>query len=162
MTNKSFQQDVGAYLHGVNALNPAVVTATTVAAGTELDGVDINRLSDPVNLTVSAKVIIPYSYSLAAAETATLKSNAQDGASTTAYTDYDDKDGSTANSVTVGSTATTAAQTGNGVLEYDLDLAAARQYVRIQLTPTFSATSADTNDVGGVMVFGGGTVLPAA
>jgi hypothetical protein len=148
--------DIGAYLAGFNGLNPEQISSS--AAGSERNGFDVNRLSTAAFGTKvyrSVKVIIPYSASLAATETATLVSNVQDGTSTAAYADYADKDGSTGNTLVIGSTASTAAQTINGVFEYDVDLGGAEQYFRVQVTPTFTAATTDTLDIGCTLVFGG-------
>ncbi len=158
MTNKAFQHDVGAYITSRAALNPEVVTTT--GDGSERNGTAIDR--NALNsVALSAIVTIPYYGALAAAKTVTIKSNVQHSSvSSAGWADYNDKDNSTANTVTAGSTATTAAQTPSGVLEYDVDLAAAKRYVRVQVTPTLSATATDTVDIAGVIVFGGGGVLP--
>ena len=163
MNSIAFQRDVGAFIVGKNALNPQ--TITTTGDGSEKTGYSIDRNDDTSDPFLSAKVIIPYSASLAAGNTLTLKSNAQDSSSTASgWADYDDKDGSTANTATIGSTGSTAAQTLSGVLEYDLDLSSAKRYLRVQVTPTLSGSSTESDDVdlGGVMVLGGANVLPAS
>ncbi len=71
------------------------------------------------------KLMVPYVAAVAVGQTVTLKANAQDGASTTAYADYADADGSTAVSVI----ATTAAP--SGVPEMRLDPGAAKRFVRV-------------------------------
>ncbi|KKL78897.1 hypothetical protein LCGC14_2020250 [marine sediment metagenome] len=161
MTSVAFQHDVGAYLKAEIALNPEEVSTTD--DGSERSGYAVDRqgLGSPC---LSAKLVVPYAASLAAAETATVKVNLQDVTTTTGtWADYDDKDGSTANTATIGSTASTAAQTVNDVLEVDFDIGSAKRYLRVQVTPTLtaSATETDTVDVAAVIVFGGADVNPA-
>jgi hypothetical protein len=160
MVNVAFQRDVGAYLKASNALNPATFTTTNDDA--EQTGTNIDREAFSNHPALSCKVIIPYNASLAATETLTVVSNFQhSSASSAGWADFDDKDGSTQNSV-VTTTGTTAATTPAAVLTYDVDLSSAKRWVRIQITPTLSAASADTCGIAGTIVFGGENTLPAA
>ena len=154
MTSRSFQHDCGAFLSAKAALNPAVVTAgSTAADGVEVDGTAIDRQSytNPgSDMPLSCIVVVEAYEALATAETATVKFNLQHADSSTgAWADYDDKDGSTANTINL----TTAS--GGTELQADFDLGSAKRWIRVQVTPTLSATSSDTVDYGGVVVFGG-------
>lgn len=154
----SMQRDIGAYLVGKNVLNPRVITAGTTADGLEITGYDIGLSTGFTNKPHSVKVVIPYSASLSAAETVTFTGNFQQGATTAAFAD---SAGSTF-SVTIGSTASTAAQTLNDAFSRDLTLKGDWDYVRFQVTPSISSTVTDTLDIGGVAVFGGFDVTPGA
>lgn len=159
------QRDIGAYIITKNAFNPATHTAgSSLNDGIEANGVSIDRnnTTPDTTLYLSGKVSIPVSYSLAAAETVTVASNLQHSSNGSTWADLSDKDGSTVASVVFGTTAATAAQTGDVVHEYDVNLAKAKEFVRIQLTTTFSAGSADTADIAGVLVMGGPDRTPAA
>lgn len=160
----SFQRDIGAYITPKNALNPVTVTAGTTADANEYEGHIIDRRSDLDDLLLSAKVVLNYDASLGTTGASlTLASNIQhsDTTASSAFSDYDDKDGSTGASVT--ETRTTAGNASpSGVLAYDVDLSSAKRYVRVQATPTLSATATDTADIGGVIVFGGSDQPPAS
>ncbi len=152
------QRDSGAYLVTRNALNPVTVTAGTTADGQERNGFIIDRLAFN-DLILSCKVTLPYNMVLSTADTGTVAANFQDSASSasTAFADYADKDGSTGVSV-----VRTTAGPLDSILEFDVDLSSARQFVRVQVTPTMSSTATDTLDIGGVLVFGGGDNIPPA
>ncbi len=151
MTSRT--HDIGAYIKGVKALTANVV-ASSVGGGVEQNGDDVDR-NLVGRLYRSCKLMVPYVATVAVGQTVTLKANTQDGASSTAYTDYADADGSTA----VSAIATTAAP--NGVLEMRLNLGPAKRFVRVQLTPTLTAATADTVAIAGVHAFGGGEENPA-
>ena len=166
MTSIAFQKDVGAFLKVLNAVNPAEVTAASTAEdNVEVNGVTVDRISDIAGTYLSAKVAIPYSYALSATETGTIKVTLQHSSlSSAGWADFNDKDGSTANTATFGTTGSTAAQTGNGQLAIDVDLNSKKRYVRIQVLPNLSETGTgadDTVDYGGVWVFAGADTLPA-
>ncbi len=165
MTFRSY--DTGALFKGFNMFNPAVVTTTndaTAQNGYVVDRQFQNATGDLGDLYQSAKIVVPASYSLAAAETVTIRLEVQhsDTTGSTTFATYANKDGSTAVTDVFGDTASTAAQTGNVVTESDIDLRGAKRYLRISITPTLSAASADTVDIAGVAVFGGGNYNPAA
>ncbi len=152
------QLGAGAYLVTRNALNPVTITAGTTADAQERNGSIIDRLAFN-DLILSCKVALPYNMALSTADTGTLAANFQDSDTTasTAFADYADKDGSTGVSVV----RTTAGPLGS-ILEFDVDLSSAKQFVRVQVTPTMSSTATDTIDVGGVLIFGGGDNIPPA
>lgn len=157
MTSPS--RDIGAYIKsGLSVVPQSAVTAGSSLDGSEITGTAFDRLSLTSEPYLSAKVVIPYTSALSAGETATIVANVQDSvASSAGWADYDDKDGSTANTANLSTAAL------SGTLEFDIDLSRAKQYVRIQLTPTISSTATDTVTVGGgVFIFGGPNILPAA
>jgi len=161
----TLQRDIGAYLLCKNALNPVTLNESSTAEnGIWQNGVSVNRANTTPDTTLylSGKIAVPISYSLAAAETATAKVQLQDSAAGSTWAVVTDKDGSTAASLILGSTASTAAQTGNVILATDVNLAKCRQYVRIRLKVTFTGTSTNDADVGGVLIMGGPDHTPAA
>ena len=164
----SKMRDVGAKLKGFNAVNAATVTAGTGADGTEVNGFIYDRLTPGgtnKSLYQSAKVIIQYDGNLGAdGNSLTIASNLQhsDSTASTSFADFADIDGSTGVSVTQTRATGGGNSTPSGVLEYDVDLSQAKRYVRVQLTPTLSASATDTVDYGCVMVLGGADVDPAA
>ncbi len=152
------QRDSGAYLVTRNALNAVVVTAGTTVSGQEVNGFIVDRLAFN-DLILSVKVAIPFNLALSTADTGTLAARLQHSLTTasTAFADFADKDGSTNNSV-----VTTTAGPLDSILEFDVDLSSARQFVRVQVTPTLSSSVTDTLDYAGVLVFGGGDNIPPA
>jgi hypothetical protein len=154
--------DIGALIKGEACLNPVIVTAGAGTDGTQVNGTVIDRLGLG-ELYFSAKVIIPVYPNLTTGVEGTVISNAQDSATTvsTAFADFDDKDGSTVNTLTLGATDSTAAFTTVSELEYDLDISTAKRYIRIQVTPSMTSTATNTLDYAGILVFGGSDTLPA-
>lgn len=158
-------KNIGAYLKHQVALTPNTVGANSTGAGTEQTGLTIDREALTSHPYASAKVGILCTASLGAGETLTIAANAQDSTGSTAgWADLADIDGSTGISQVLGSTGSTAAQTVTEVVELELDLSKAKQFVRVQVTPTFtsSSTTADDVDLAGVATMGGPNILPAA
>lgn len=164
MTNLAHMRDLGAQLSVKMVLTPRVIDGgTTTEDGVEVSSTAIDRLADTQHPYQSMVVAVPYSFTAIATNTGSITSNVQHSDNSSAgWEDFDDKDGSTANSVTLGSTASTAAQTTDSVLKYDVDLSSAKRYVRVQVTPSLSGTSTETDDldIAGVVVLGGGNVMP--
>lgn len=154
--------DIGAYLQCITLIAPTAYT--TGNDGSEVDGIAIDRNLETNTFARSMKVGISYggfSAATGGAETATIIWNLQSGASTTAWTDFDDKDGTTGQTVVL----TTAAQdvaAGSGVSQADFDLGAAPRYLRLQYTATLTDGGTVLVNVGGVGVLGGPPVLPHA
>jgi hypothetical protein len=149
----SIQHDIGAYIVGKNAFNPLIVTAGAGADGTEITGFDISMSTSFTNTGRSVKAIIAYSLALATGKTATLTGHLQQGATTASFADTP---GSTFSEVL------TTASDANGEISVDVTLKGDWDFVRLQVTPTLSAVSVDTADMGGVLIFGGYDVRPAA
>jgi hypothetical protein len=55
---------------------------------------------------------------------------------------------------------TTGGSTITGVYEYDINLSEKKRYIKFNLTPTLSATSADVAIIGASVVLGGADKLP--
>lgn len=132
--------------------------ATAVAAGTgdntESDGVYVDR-----DGFESAKMIIAFEAVLQATETLSIAANVQDATSSggAGVADYGD---AFANAVVA--TGDTGGSTERGVIEIDVDLNMANQYIRSQVTPNLSASGTDTCNISVVWVLGGARTLPAA
>ena len=165
--NYAMTHDIGSWLTAVNAFNPRVVTGTTATDNVEINGnaVDRELVQPGYSLQHSAKLCIPYNYAFPAAATLVLTAHVQHSSvSTAGWADTADKSGSTAISVTVGSTGSTAAQTGTGVLSGNYDLSGLKRYIRMQVTPNWSALTTATEDVdlAGVFVMAGYDAVPAS
>jgi len=164
------QRDIGARIVTKNAFNPVTLNSSSTAENNvEQTGVTIDRKSTTpgTQLFLSGKVSIPVSYSLGATRTVTFTSNIEhSSASSAGWADATDKDGNATVTKVFGTTSSTAAQTGNDVVEYDVDLGKLKQYVRVMLKANFSqsttASGSDDADVGGVLILGGSDVTPSA
>lgn len=144
------------------AANTSVTAGSSTTDNVEVNGVYIDRLSNEVFL--SGKVAISVSSSLGAGNTISVTSNVQHSSvSSSGWADYAyAQQGSTtvAYSETFGSTSSTAGQSISDVAEYDVDLGAAKRYIRVQFTPNMSASSAETATLAAMMVLGGGDFRP--
>lgn len=162
----TLQRDIGAYIVAKNAFNPNTLNCNSTAENNVWqNGVSINRALTTPDTTVylSGKICIPLSYSIAAARSALAKVQLQDSAAGSTWAVVTDKDGSTAASLTLGSSSSTAAQTGNVILTTDVNLAKCRQYVRVRVKVDFmGTTNSDDADTAGVLIMGGPTRTPAA
>jgi len=128
-------------------------TATAGGAGdnTEADGSYADRLDTSSGIAKSAKLIIGYRATLAAAATLSLTVNIQDDADGSgAGTDF-----GPALAKTVVATGAGGGSTETGTVELDFDLSSAERYVRSQITPDLSAGATDTATVWATWVFFG-------
>jgi len=122
-----------------------LASLSTSTDGSEIDGGYVDRLDH-----LSAKLVIAYEAVLTEAETLTIAANVQDDADGAgAGVDYGDAFASA-----VVATGGSGGSTERGVVEIDLNLSAAKQYLRAQYTATLSASSADTVILSAVFVFG--------
>lgn len=132
----------------------AIGTATAGGSGdnTEVNGAWLDRKSSDRGPYHSAKLVISYTTTLAAAATLTFAANIQDAT-----------DGSGTSAADFGSalTATTVATgpggggTLTGTIEMDFDISNAREFVRAQITPNLSAANTDTCSFQAQWIFGG-------
>lgn len=154
--------DIGALIKGESCLNPIVVLGGDASDAVQVNGTVIDRLALGVHY-LSCKVLIPVYPNLTSGVEGVVISNAQDSATTlsTAFADFDDKDGSTVNTLTMGATDSTATFNTVSQLEYDLDLSVAKQFIRIQVTASITASTVATIDYAGIIAFGGSDTLPA-
>ena len=169
MYTYTLQHDNGVTLKVAEGYKPV---ALTTASGT-LNGTAVDRAptastaSDVVADTYNwMKVIVPLSASIGTAVTSSVTVKVQDADSSTGiFADYAFKDGSTVGTVSVGSTASTAAQSAlHAVSSFDVDLHAAKRYVRVVLGEalTTATTVTATGVVSATVLFGGAVNYPVA
>lgn len=125
-------------------------------------GVDI--VTHQNALAQSVAVVVPVTVTLQVGEIVTVSCNLQDATSSTGAgaADY----GSSTQTLVIGTTATTAAQTITGVLHYGVDLGMADRYLRTQLSAVITTTATTAASVidsaTPVLVFGPGQTLVAS
>lgn len=139
--------------------------STVSTTETEVSGSYIDRTSRtlfPSGPALSCRVILAYEAVLVGSGTLTAASNLQDATSTdgTGVADFGDTNsGESLESTTVSTNALTTDATVSGVLEYDVDLSAAREAIRTQHTMAASGTGTVT--VAAVVLFGPSRELPS-
>jgi hypothetical protein len=132
----------GAYARSARGSGNNAATAGGSGDATEVNGAWQSRKSTK-GIALSVKLII--SFTAALAQGATLKfggnwQDATDGAGAGAA----DFPGSDVIASTTAATGGTGGSTETGTVEWDLDLAAAREFIRAQVTPDLSAANTDT------------------
>lgn len=136
--------------HKVLACGAARVTAAGAGDNTAITGASIDRLGYG-----SLTFAIAYKTTLASSETLKFAAEYQESS--------DNSNWDTATSLQAATTAETGVQTNKvGKVEFDLDLAGKKRYIRFNFTPDLSASGTDTADVSAVAVLGDAQVLPAA
>ncbi len=128
-----------------------LVTAGGAGDNTEANGEWVDRKDLTDGIAMSAKLVFVLEATLAAAANMTLLANFQDAtdASGTGAADY----GTPFPVTTV--LASTPGGTVFTVVEIDVNLSSAREFVRIQFTPNLSAANTDTARCAAVWLFGG-------
>lgn len=160
---RSMQHDIGAYVKGEVSLAPQVIDASSTNDGNAVTGIVIDRQALGKHY-LSCKSIVAVRFRGSTTRNGTVDIKIQDGASSNTFTDYSTD--TTPAAKTFGSTGATGAQTVNDEVEQDVDLSAARRYLRMSVTVNHAATSSGTSGledftVTGMLVFGGGHELPA-
>lgn len=155
----TLQTDIGAYIAG---RYQDIIEAVAGGAG---DGVEMDGIFVDGRSFHSAKLIVGYITTLAAAETLTIAANLQhadDAAGTNA------EDFGPAFVAAILETGALTDATGTVELTANLigdlvstDVAVFRGFIRGQATPTLSAASIDVANLAMVLVLGGADVLPA-
>lgn len=145
-------RDIGAQIAGRAC---AAVAATAGGAGdaAEVNGQWIDRQG-----FLSAKLIVAYQGVLGDGDTLSVAANLQDATdgSGTGAADF-----GTAAADAVRATGGSGGSTERGVVEIDVDLSGAKQFVRAQFTPNLSAANTDTAILSAVLVLGGAEAIPA-
>jgi hypothetical protein len=170
-------QDIGSYLECFPALDAAVITAAAGNDNVAVDGNVCDRLAiHQGQLCQSAKLVIAYKAVLADTKTlsvaASLKSSTASGGTYAALTAlrarHVKSDGTiTALTLTSGALAATVlvtasgATTARGVVELDVPLVVANEFLRATVTADLSNTATDTVALSAVLVLGGSDVVPA-
>lgn len=132
--------------------------AGPLVAGGGADGVEINGDSVNRDRYNSALLLVAVKGAITAAQTLTVAVQLQhaDDNGAGAAGAYADLSASYAvTSVVVDNTTTEA------LMAVSIDLSEAKEWIRCQITPTFSAGATDTGEVAAVWVLGGAEVLPA-
>jgi hypothetical protein len=156
MTSITSQKNLFEYVVVKAAQNPkALTSASTAIYSTPVDRTNYLSGVLAVNLNATAK----------AHGTAKVVVKVQHSSiSTGTFTDFAFDDKTTSATVKVGTTASTATQTGvNAIGSYPLTLTGAKKYVRVSLTPTVTVGSSTVTAVAqtsAVFVFGGANVYP--
>lgn len=149
----------GAYCRTAFAAIAKTATAGGAGDDTEVNTAWVDRMDDDYGMAMSAKLVIVYEAALADTETLTFAGNFQD-ASDAAGSDAADY--GTAIAATTVSSADSAGSTNDGTIEIDVDLSAAKEFVRFQLTPNLSAGATDTLKWSATLVFFGGSRQPSS
>jgi hypothetical protein len=146
--------DLGAEVKSVLALAPVQFVAAGTGDGTAQNGPAIDRTGYQ-----SAVLSVPAAATLAEGKKLTLAVKLQHNSVSTAedagWADFASAD----NLVLTGGTGGT---TESGLVELDVNLAGAKQYVRAVITGDLDATATDTQRFGAVLTMGGASELPAA
>jgi len=141
-------RNVDAYLFGVNALDPRSILAGGGADGVAQTGNTINR-GDLVQDALSASVMIPMTVNVSGSDTAAVVIDVEDSDDGSAWANF----GTAPASVSF-------AVDGDHLVQHPLNLAGARQYIRVNATFTMSAGATDTAEVAIVLVQSGFPELP--
>jgi len=132
--NPALFRDIGSYITAA-AGGSGIATAAGAGDATEVDGPYVDRQDH-----LSASLLITGTAVLGATETLTIAANIQDDADGAgAGVDYGD-----AYAATIVATGGGGGTTEHFSVQLDFDLAAAKQYVRAQVTPNLSASGTDT------------------
>lgn len=153
-------RDIGAYTDAAFMLIPVVTLssglATTVAV--EIDGPALDRFSWSTR-HLSGKLCVPVQVVLTSGIDASIAANLQHS-DTTVSTDFSDLGSSTESLSWTGATGGSTIET---VLKVDVDLTTAKRYLRAQATPGLgTTTTGKAFRYGGMLVLGGGDVLPSS
>lgn len=151
----ALRRNIGAEITS-RMLGQAVATAAGTGDATELDSASFDRVTNGRNM-LSAKLIVAVEATLQSGATLSVAANMQDSADDSAFADF-----GTALANAVVLTGPSGGGVARGVRELDVDLSAARRYIRAQATPDLSATGTDTCTMAVVIVLGGGDELPAS
>lgn len=155
---KASQYDAGKSVKVMPGLAPTTVPSSSGAA---TNGLTIDRLALG-RLYQSCRSFVTGRFTGSTQQTVSLGVTFQHSSDGTSWDNYSTD--TTPTAVAIGSTGATGAQSTDGVVEQTVNLAAARQYVRLVAgAPTFSLTTSGDNVVmGGGVVFAGPDELPSA
>lgn len=142
----SLNKDIGFYVDNVFGLTPQTVTAGGTNDNSAINGATIDRTGH-----LSAVAAAALSPSIAAGETCEVTLQPQ----------HSSDDGSTWSDFGSATTLTLDENSGDQVLEADLNLTEADADIRVQVTLNFSAGTTDDCDVAVVVTLGPDEQLPA-
>jgi hypothetical protein len=135
--------DGGAYVRSARSLGNQTATAAGAGDNTEVNGGWVSRASSR-GIAQSAKLIINYTTTLAAAATLKFAVNFQDAVDVSGTGAADYPANGEAIAFTTAATGGTGGSTETGTFEVDVDLGGAREFIRAQITPDLSAGGTDT------------------
>lgn len=150
--------NIGALIKAIRAAANTAVTAAGAGDNTVVTGVTIDR--SLYNMPLSAVIAIPFTATLAAAATLTLKNVVLEHGDASNLSDVATLQTLEDGTGTVKATGAGGGSTETGCVEYDVDLGAAKRYIRIKFTPDLSAGATDTAGLSAVLVVGGGDTVP--
>lgn len=155
--------NIGAFITSKLALDNTTVGAGVGGSGTPINGNVFDRLGVR-NLHLSGKLQIGYKATLASGHSATIdwavrNSDTSGGTYTNVVTSSPSRHPASGQASISANDDGTAVR---GVVEVDLDLLGAKEFLRGVVTPTLSASGVDTLTLCGVWALGGGEELPEA
>lgn len=158
--------NIDAEIKAVNALTPLTVTAggtttndTVQQTGITIDTAALGRRFNSVSFRAVGRA------SMAATKTAAISILAEDAASSSGpFATIGAAAGAAPSDQNIGSTAAGSAQTVDFDHHMNVDLRAARRYVRAKVTVDMGSgsTYGDTTVIGAVAVFGGADSIPSS
>ena len=147
------QRNIAAYLTSRITAFPATIVAGTGQNATAVVGSSVRR--SLIGMPQSAALCIGYNANLAATKTLAFTAiKVQDSADNITFADFQ--------TFADPGVVQTGAGTSMSLLQFPVNLAGARDYVRTSLVPTLSASTVDTVSVMAALVLSGEDRLPAA
>ncbi len=150
-------RDLGKDLRGLPIHDSETITAGAGNDNVEVDGNWVDRVGANQRLPLCGKLLISFTAVLDAAETLSIAANLQD-ATDSAGAGAADYGNALANAVVA--TGGGGGTTERGVVELDVDLSAARQFLRSQVTADLSRANTDTVALSIVFVAAGDRQAP--
>ncbi len=152
-------RDSGKHMVGLPIHDAEVITAAAGNDNVEVDGNFVSRKgANSSEVPLSGKLIISFTAVLDATETLTIAANLQDAvdAAGLLVADYGDAFASA-----IVATGGGGGTTERGVVEIDVDLSAARGFIRDQITADLSRGATDTVAISSIFVLSGENRAPA-
>ncbi len=168
MSEMALQRDIGAYVSNQIALSPNLLESGDTPDGVEQDGVNFDRQSftNESEPPLSAVLAVPWSVvgGTTVAETWAVNIQLQESPEGTTFVDVAFKDGSTRDDNVITIQTDASAFATDGVISAKINMGPLKRFVRVQITPTFTGTTASTKTIAisGVFVTGGSNIIPAA
>lgn len=155
--------DVGEYILSLTAVPSLTATST----GTAVNGDSIDRLAQGSPYK-SCQIVVPFSYIKTTGVTGSMNAHLQDSAvsasTSTSWADFGSTVASAGSGVYTIAATTAAVTAGRGVYRRNVDITAARRYIRVRVTPLLTAATLSTVNLlryMGVLVLGGSDEYPA-
>lgn len=144
-------RDIGSLIRVDRAAANTAVTAGGAGDNTLVTGVIIDRAA--IGWPESAVVAIPFTTTLAAAQTLSVSGVVQEG-------DASNLSDAVTHQTIASQVLATGAGTVTGTMEVSVPLRGAKRYIRVNFTPDLSAANTDTAALSAVIVTGGANRLP--